>query len=60
MKVKLLISRAGRNFSQSVGDEIEVGDEEGRRLIEAGKAEPVRERRTEKAVRKPTTEKARG
>lgn len=45
MKVKLLISRAGPSLSQNYGDVVEVGDEEGKRLIAAGKAEPVAEKR---------------
>lgn len=59
MKVKLLISRAGRDFVQKAGDEIDVSDAEGARLIEAGKAVPVREARKETAAKKITTEKAR-
>lgn len=39
MEVKLLVSRAGHKFSQSVGDVVEVSDDEALRLIEAGKAE---------------------
>lgn len=58
MKVKLNISRAGKGFSQNAGDEIEVSDEEGRRLIELAKAEPVRQKRKETATKKITAEKA--
>lgn len=58
MKVKLLIARAGVDFTQNVGDEIEVSAEEGKRLIEAGQAAPVRSSAPEKAVRKKTAEKA--
>lgn len=52
MKIKLLVSRAGANFSQSAGDEIDVDDKEAIRLIDAGQAEPVREQVKEKAVKK--------
>lgn len=52
MKVKLLISRAGAGFSQNVGDEIDVSEAEGLRLVQAGKAVAVAEKR-ETATRKP-------
>ena len=52
MKVELLVSRAGIDFSQNVGDEIEVSTEEGKRMIEAGQAKPVRAVKTQKATRK--------
>lgn len=42
MKVVLLVSRAGTNFSQSVGDIIEVSDGEGKRLIDSMQAKPLR------------------
>lgn len=50
MKVKLLVSRAGAGFAQSVGDEIEVGEAEGGRMIAAGQAVPVRSEPVERAV----------
>ncbi len=54
MKVKLLISRAGLSFSQSAGQEVEVSEEEGKRLIQAGKASPVAEKRkVQKATSNP-------
>ena len=43
MKVKLLVSRAGVNFSQSVGDEITVSDAEAMRMVKANQAEPVKQ-----------------
>lgn len=58
MKVKLLTSRAGVDFSQSAGDIVEIGDAEAVRMIEAGQAEPVREARIERAVPKAAPEKA--
>lgn len=38
MKVKLLVSRGGLNFSQKAGEEIVVADDEGGRMIAAGQA----------------------
>lgn len=58
MKIKLLVSRAGSDFSQSVGDEIDVADDEAIRLIEAGQAEPVRGAPVERAVKPAKGEKA--
>lgn len=62
MKVKLLVSRAGVGFSQSVGDEVDVSDAEGKRMIEAGQAVPVRETQAkapkETATKKAVSEKA--
>jgi hypothetical protein len=58
MKVELLVSRAGTNFSQSVGDIIEVSDAEGKRLLESNQAKaaggksPGRLPVVESAVRK--------
>lgn len=51
MRVKLLISRSGPAGAQDVGDEIEVSSNEGQRLIDAGKAQPV-------SFKKPKREKA--
>lgn len=51
MRVRLLTSRAGYNFSQEPGDEIDVDAKEAKRLIESGQAEPVRSgRKPERAV----------
>ena len=58
MKIKLLQSRAGINFSQNVDDEIDVDDDEAKRMIEAGQAVPVRSKQPEKAVRSKKSEKA--
>lgn len=57
MKVKLLCSRAGVGESQNRGDEIEVGKDEGLRMIAAGQAELVGEKK-ETATKKTATEKA--
>jgi hypothetical protein len=56
MKVKLLISRAGADFVENVGDEIVVSNEEGLRMIEAGQAVLIQE--VEKANSKKVTQKA--
>ncbi len=41
MKVELLVSRAGTNFTQSVGEVIEVSDDEGKRLLDSNQAKAV-------------------
>lgn len=56
MKVKLTISRAGARLSQNSGDIVEVGDEEGRRMIAAGQATAINGKET--ATKKLVTEKA--
>lgn len=53
MKLKLLQSMAGIDFSHNVGDIIEVGDADAvKRYIERGIAEPVETPKKEKAVKK--------
>ena len=42
MKIKLLVSRSGVDGAFSPGDEIEVTNDEAKRMIEAGQAVPVR------------------
>ena len=39
MLIKLLVSRAGVNFSQTAGDVVEVDNAEAVRMIDAGQAE---------------------
>jgi len=51
MKVRLLVGRSGTRFSQAPGEVIEVSNEEGKRLIEKGRAEPVVSRKKESATR---------
>ena len=51
MKIRLLQSRAGIDFSQSKGDEIEVDAAEAKRMIEAGQAEAIAAPKTERAVK---------
>ena len=54
MKIKLLTSRSGVDFSQNCGDIIEVKDDEAQRMIEAGQA--VEFGAVEKAQSKVATE----
>lgn len=42
MKIKLLIARAGKYFSNAPGEVVEVDDAEAKRLIERGQAEAVK------------------
>lgn len=58
MNVKLLISRAGANFSNSAGEIVTVDAAEAMRMIEAGQAEPVADVKKETAVKKSTAQKA--
>jgi len=66
MKIKLLCSRAGPDVVQNRGDEIDVGDDEGLRMIEAGQAataavdveEAKNKTEAETATKKVSTEKA--
>lgn len=53
MKVKLLISRGGVGFTQNAGDEIDVDNDEAKRMMEANPPQcvPVRATKSEKAVR---------
>ena len=56
MEVKLLISRAGKDFSQSAGDIVEIEETEALRMIEAGQCVKIGE--VETATTKKKTEKA--
>ena len=59
MKLKLLQSMAGIDFSHNVGDIIEVGDADAvKRYIERGIAEPVAETKKQTATKKVATTKA--
>lgn len=58
MRIQLLQSRASAAGPQNVGDVIEVDAAEGKRLIAAGVAEPVRSRKSERAVRREQSERA--
>jgi hypothetical protein len=50
VKVRLLVNRAGINFSQSTGEVVDVSDAEAQRLIASGQAEAVREQRVERTT----------
>ena len=58
MEIRLLVSRAGADFSQSAGDVVTVENDEAIRMIEAGQAEPLRDAPVERAVRVTKAEKA--
>ena len=58
MKVKLLQARASATGTQNRGDVIDVGAEEGQRMVESGQAELVRSAVPEKAVKSKKREKA--
>ena len=58
MKIKLLTARATVSGSENRGDIIEVPSDEAERMIAAGQAEIVRNAKPEKAIRKPTFERA--
>lgn len=58
MRVVLSVSRAGPEGVFHAGDEIEVPDADGRRMIEAGQARPARRPQREKAVPKSQIEQA--
>lgn len=55
MLVKLLCSRAGIDFAQNAGDEVEIADAEAIRMIDAGQAVPVAPK-IERAVKAPAKE----
>ena len=42
MKVKLLIARAGKYFSNAPGEVVDIDDAEAKTLIERGQAEAVK------------------
>jgi hypothetical protein len=53
MKVKLLISRAGPDFSQTAGEVIEVDQAEALRMIAAGQADALPEQVETATAKKP-------
>lgn len=52
MKIKLLVSRAGTGFAQSVGEIIDVSADEGARMIQAEQAIPVTGASPQNTIRK--------
>jgi hypothetical protein len=57
MKIKMLVSLAGNEYSLSPGDERDFTQAEAIRLIDAGYAVPVAEEKTERAVAQPAAER---
>lgn len=49
MKVKLLVSRAGADFSNGPGEVVDVDASEGKALVESGQAEAVGEKPSKRA-----------
>jgi hypothetical protein len=60
MKIRLLVSRAGIDFSQNRGDVIEVSDREAIAMIEQGQAVPETGEVQERAVRRKPAERRGG
>lgn len=58
MRIKLLISRATLRGGDVAGGEIDVPDDEARRMIEKGQAQPVRAVSPVRAIPKRKSEKA--
>lgn len=50
MKIKMTQSQYGIGVSRNAGDEIDVPEDEAKRMIEGGLAIPVRATKPEKAV----------
>lgn len=57
-KIKLLTSMAGIDFSHNAGDVIDTNEAEALRFISAGIAEPIEEKKVERATPKRFTRKA--
>ena len=56
MKVQLTVSRAGARMAHSAGEIIDVGEDEGRRMIAASQAVAVNAKET--ATKKASPQKA--
>jgi len=54
MKIKLLVGRAGANFSNDPGEVVDLPSDEATRMVESGKAEPVVESKKKRATRGPS------
>ena len=59
MKVKLLVSRAGTNFAQSIGEVINVSADEGARMIQSEQAVPVNGSARRTMIKKPARRETR-
>lgn len=57
VKVKLLVSRSGSDGAYSPGDLVEVSADEAARMCEAGQAEILRTKKTERATKKNKVER---
>lgn len=57
MKIRMLVSLAGNEYSLSPGDERDFPQAEAIRLIDAGYAVPVAEQKVERAIAQPAAEK---
>lgn len=57
MLIRMLVGLCGPTLTLSPGDEYEPDDAEAKRLIAAGFAVPVIEKKIERAVKKPIKEK---
>lgn len=53
MKIELLVPRSGPQGAFNIGDHMEVSEEEGKRLVGAGKARPIQSRSKRKAKIEP-------
>ena len=58
MKVKILVSVAGQEFSYSAGDIVEVSEDQGRDLIKANYAELVKPPRKQQTKQVKATKQA--
>lgn len=58
MLIELLVSRATIMGLQDIGDEIDVPDDEARRMIKADQAVPVRRKKSETTTRRTRSERA--
>ena len=52
VKIRLLTSIAGDNYSHSAGDEVSLESAEAKRFLEAGQAEPVATRAAKTAEKR--------
>lgn len=57
MLVKLLVARAGNDFSQNFGEIVDMSEEEANELIAAGQAEPVATQGTRSGGGKPSSDR---
>ena len=58
MKVQFIKSLISNVAGRRAGDVADIGNDEAKRLIQAGIAVPVREQKAQRATAKPVTEQA--